>query len=205
MKKRHMLPAIAVLQKGSTSSSLIGMQQLTWKLPFQKNNNLTWKSLPESRFEVVAECCKIKEFTVVCELESQLLSLETTYACYLVYKLPTKRSLVSGLIQIDDKTRGESNHKLQLVDLLTPTHIPLIRRTADEPHAIPIRTRKIKGHPKLRKDGWLEIQIWDFHTDAAHKPITMNFHVKSYDQCNLTGLLVQGIEFRPTKVSLARP
>nr|XP_043630330.1 uncharacterized protein LOC122601651 [Erigeron canadensis] len=193
MKKRHMLPAKVVLQKGSTSNFLFWMQQFTWK------------SSPESRFELVAECCKIKEFTVECELESQLLSLETTYACYLVYKLPTNPSLVSGLLQIDDKTRqGKSNQKLQVVDLLTPTHIPFIRRRVDEPHDIPKRTRRIKGHPKLRKDGWLEIQICDFiYTDATQKPITMHCHVKNYDRCNLTGLLVQGIEFRPAKVFFA--
>nr|XP_043630328.1 uncharacterized protein LOC122601649 [Erigeron canadensis] len=191
MKKCHMLPAISVLQKRSTPNFFFWMQQFKWK------------SFPESRFELVAECCKIKEFTIVCELESQLLSPQTTYACYLVYKLPTNPSLVSGLLQTDDKTRGESNRKLQIVDLLTPTHIPFIRRRVNEPHDIPKRTCRIKGHPKLRKDGWLEIHIWDFHTDATNKPIMMHCHVKSYDQCNLTGLLVQGIEFRPAKVVFA--
>ncbi|PWA82377.1 Phloem protein 2-like protein [Artemisia annua] len=194
MKKRHMLPAKVVLQKGSRWNFLPGMKQ--W----------IWRSLPESRFKLVAECDKVKSFTIQCKIESRLLSLETTYACYLVYKLPKDDSMVDGLVQIDDRVGKEKpSDKLQLVDLLTPTDIPVIRRQVGESRDIPLRPHKIKGHPKLRKDGWLEIQIWDFRTGASHKSISMNCHVKSYDNWNFTGLLVQGIEFRPAKVFFARP
>ncbi|PWA62785.1 phloem protein 2-like protein [Artemisia annua] len=196
MKKRHMLPAVVVLQKGSIWNFFLGMKH--W----------IWKSLPESRFKLVAECDKVKSFTIQCEIESQLLSLETTYACYLVYKLPRNDSMVDGLVQIDDENRVDDEQpsdKLQLVDLLTPTDIPVIRRQDGESCDIPLRPRKIKGHPKLRKDGWLEIQIWDFRTGASHESISMNCRVKSYDKWTFTGLLVQGIEFRPAKVFFVRP
>ncbi|GJU79335.1 phloem protein 2-like protein [Tanacetum coccineum] len=196
MKKRHMLPAIVVLQKGSIWNSLPGMKR--W----------IWKSLPESRFEMVAECDKVKSFTIQCEIESEVLSLETTYACYLVYKLPRNDSMVDGLVQIDHKNPvgdEQPSDKLQLVDLLTPTDIPVIRRQVGESRDIALRPRKIKGHPKLRKDGWMEIQIWDFKTGASHESISMNCRVKSYDKWNFTGLLVQGIEFRPAKVFFAQP
>ncbi|PWA45806.1 Phloem protein 2-like protein [Artemisia annua] len=191
MKKRHMLPAKAVLQKGSIWNFLRGVKQ--W----------IWRSLPESRFKLVAECVKVKSFTIRSEIESQLLSLETTYACYLVYKLSRNDSMVDGLVQIDDENRvgdEQPSDKMQLVDLLTPTDIPVIRQVG-ESDDIPLRPRKIKGHPKLRKDGWLEIQIWDFRTGASHESISMNCRVKSYDNWDFTGLLVQGIEFRPAKVS----
>nr|GEW87447.1 phloem protein 2-like protein [Tanacetum cinerariifolium] len=59
MKKRHMLPAIVVLQKGSIWNFLPGMKQ--W----------IWKSLPESRFKLVAECDKVKSFTIQCEIQSE--------------------------------------------------------------------------------------------------------------------------------------
>ncbi|GJZ15757.1 phloem protein 2-like protein, partial [Tanacetum coccineum] len=186
MKKRHMLPAIVVLQERPASKNLPGTKQ--W----------IWKSMSESRFELVAECGKIKGFTIECEIESQVLSRETTYACYLVYKLPKKHSMIDGLVQIDDETHGGddykgSSDKQQLVDLLSPTHIPVLRRHVYEYQDIPSRTRKIKGHPKIRKDGWLEIQIWDFQTGDVDRSTSMNCHVKSYDNWNLTGLLVQGI------------
>ncbi|GJZ01351.1 phloem protein 2-like protein [Tanacetum coccineum] len=196
MKKRHMLPAIVVLQKGSIWNSLPGRKR--W----------IWKSLPESRFKLVAECDKVKSFTIQCEIESEVLSLETTYACYLVYKLPRNGSMVDGLVQIDHKNPvgdEQPSDKLQLVDLLTPTAIPVIRRKVGESRDIALRPRKIKGHPKLRKDGWMEIQIWDFKTGASHESISMNCRVKSYDKWNFTGLLVQGIEFRPAKVFFAQP
>nr|GFB74646.1 phloem protein 2-like protein [Tanacetum cinerariifolium] len=143
MKKGHMLPAIVVLQKGSIWNFLPGVKQ--W----------IWKSLPDSRFKLVAECDKVKSFTIQCEIES------------------------------------EPSDKLQLVDLLTPTDILVIRRQVGESRDIALRPRKIKGHPKLRKDGWMEIQIWDFKSGTSHDSISMNCHVKSYDKWNFTGLLVQ--------------
>lgn len=163
------------------------------------------------RFQWVAEFCSIKSFTIVCEIEFPLLSPETNYACYLVYKVPKKHSMVDGLLLIGDETQVDDKYdfwrqkwrfeKKQLVDLLTPTHIPFIRSKEDESHDIPPITCNIKGHPKLRKDGWLEIQVWDFNTGATRKPISMHCNMMSYHKYNFTGLLVQGIEFRPAKVS----
>nr|GEZ88795.1 phloem protein 2-like protein [Tanacetum cinerariifolium] len=106
--------------------------------------------------------------------------------------------MVDGLVQIDDKNRvgAQPSDKLQLVDLLTPTDIPVIRQQLGESRDIPLRPRKIKGHPKLRKDGWMEIQIWDFKTGTSHDSISMNCRVKSYDKWNFTGLLVQASLFQ---------
>ncbi|KAI7748298.1 hypothetical protein M8C21_012105 [Ambrosia artemisiifolia] len=196
MKRRHMLPATTVLKKGSVLKSLL--RRKTW----------IWKSLPESRFQLVAEFCEIESFTIACEIDSQLLSHDTYYACYLVYKLPETHSMVSGLVQIDDETLLNCfpderddwlDDKEHLVDLRTPTHIPFIGCDANDPR-IPQKARRIKGHPKLRKDGWLEIQVWDFKS-GSDKNIPMHCRVRSYDKWRFTGLIVQGIEFRPAKVS----
>ncbi|XP_022031201.2 F-box protein PP2-B10-like [Helianthus annuus] len=144
---------------------------------------------------------------------TQLLSPETCYACYLVYKLPDqKHSMVSGLVQMDYETLNHFangrydwlNDKEQYVDLLTPTNIPFIGCNTDEAR-IPRRARRIKGHPKLRKDGWMEIQVWDFNSSSTNKNIPMHCRLRSYDKWKFTGLLVQGIEFRPAKVSFMPP
>ncbi|KAJ0593726.1 putative phloem protein [Helianthus annuus] len=163
-------------------------------------------------FQLVAEFCEIESFTISCEIDTQLLSPETCYACYLVYKLPEKHSMVSGLVQMDYETLNHFangsydwlNDKKQYVDLLTPTNIPFIGCNTDEAR-IPRRARRIKGHPKLRKDGWMEIQVWDFNSSSTNKNIPMHCRLRSYDKWKFSGLLVQGIEFRPAKVSFMPP
>ncbi|KAI3756013.1 hypothetical protein L1987_55825 [Smallanthus sonchifolius] len=185
MKKRHMLPAVEVLKEGSAST-----------------------------FQLVAEFCEIESFTISCKIDPELLSTGINYACYLVYKVPEKHSMVSGLVQIDHETLKEndgSSYSLSLernellVDLRTPTDIPFIGCNPNDQSG---RTRRIKGHPKLRKDGWTEVQILDFKYDRSkvHAPtIQMHCHVRSYHKWKFSGLLVQGIEFRPVKVYFNNP
>ncbi|KAI3756012.1 hypothetical protein L1987_55824 [Smallanthus sonchifolius] len=191
MKKRHMLPATAVLKEGTLLTSL---------------------------FHLVAEFCKMDSFTTACEIDTRLWSPGTCYACYLVYKLPEKHSLVSGLLQINHKPLDVQNYSSfdhprlprythrgryeQYVDLLTPTHIPFIGCNVND------QSWRIKGQPKLRKDGWMEVQILDFKYDRSQfrsPSIPMDCRVRNYHKWKFTGLLVQGIEFRPAKVFFNKP
>ncbi|XP_023760128.1 uncharacterized protein LOC111908543 [Lactuca sativa] len=176
MKKCHMLPARAILQEEK------------W----------TWKPLQESRFDMVAESQDTNSFSIACVIESQLLSPQTTYASYLLYKLPKNHhSVFEGPIEVEniDLKIDFITHK-RLIYLITPPHVPIIRPQLDHLSQSPLSTRKIKGHPRLRKDGWMELKVWEFPGDFA-TTISMRTCFKSCDKWKFTGFSVQGIEFRP--------
>ncbi|KAL4565200.1 hypothetical protein LXL04_029285 [Taraxacum kok-saghyz] len=176
IKKCYMLPAREILQEEE------------W----------TWKSLPESRFDMMAESRETKSFIIACIIDSQLLSPQTTYASYLLYKLPhSYRSVFEGPIEVEniDLKIDFITHK-RLIYLITSPHVPVIRPQLDHLPHIPSSTRKIEGHPRLREDGWMELKVWEFPGDFA-TTISMRTCFKSCDRWKFTGLLIQGIEFRP--------
>ncbi|KAD3337408.1 hypothetical protein E3N88_32928 [Mikania micrantha] len=74
-KSCHMLPAKMVLYPESSNVKCF-----------------KWKSLaePESRFLEVAELLSRQGFRIKCKIETQKLSPDTDYACYLVFKLSQK-------------------------------------------------------------------------------------------------------------------
>ncbi|KAD4178727.1 hypothetical protein E3N88_27318 [Mikania micrantha] len=170
-KKRVMLPARAILQ-----------EEKGWN----------FLSLPGSRFKEVAESCDNNNLAIGFEVESELLSTGIMYACYLVFKLPENASGFEGIVLTSFETHIPIEHHIYLV---TPPHLPII----DE---IPSTTRKIKGHPKLRKDGWMEIQVYELYNGViGYNTFSESGYLKSLNGWNFTGLLVQGLEFRPAKVS----
>ncbi|KAK1408037.1 hypothetical protein QVD17_39667 [Tagetes erecta] len=178
-EKRLMLPARAFLPKRKFHLS----QRKTW----------LWKSLPGSRFMEVAECSDNNRLAISLQIDSYLLSSGIKYACYLVFKLPENASVFEGIV-ITNFTEWVGGNCIYLV---TPPHTPVIVLSPDER---PSRSRKIKGHPKLRKDGWMEVQVWQFYHRSGRVSFKMDGYLESLKGWNFTGLLVQGFEFRPAKV-----
>ncbi|KAK9078559.1 hypothetical protein SSX86_002616 [Deinandra increscens subsp. villosa] len=169
MKKRFMIPATEFLPKEK------------W----------IWKPLRESRFKVVAESLNIDKFRVAFEIKSKLLSPQTTYSCHLIYKPPENYSLVEGPLALFI----QSLHFPRSIFLIVP-HIAIIGGQSSSKE---LNDRKIKGHPKVRKDGWMEVQLWEGTTDTIGT-IGTEFTLNGMDidgEYNFVGLLVQGIELRP--------
>ncbi|KAD5961618.1 hypothetical protein E3N88_13091 [Mikania micrantha] len=140
MKKRFMIPAAEFLLERK------------W----------IWKSLPESRFEMVAESPNIDEF----------------------------QSLIEGPIALFN----QNLHIPRSIYLIAP-RIPIIEDQLSSKEL----THKIKGHPKVRKDGWMEVQLWEDTTDSIGTigtELTLN-GMDIDSEYNFVGLVVQGIEFRP--------
>ncbi|MFS7956854.1 putative phloem protein [Helianthus anomalus] len=170
MKKRFMIPATEFLQKGK------------W----------IWKSQPESRFKQVAESRDMDEFRVAFEIKSKLLSPQTTYSCHLIYKPPENHSLIEGPIAL-------FNQSLQFprsIYFIVP-HIAIIGDQTSRGELNP--SRKIKGHPKVRKDGWMEVELWEDTTDTIGT-IGAECTLNGMDidgEYNFAGLVIQGIELRP--------
>ncbi|KAK4724412.1 hypothetical protein R3W88_027191 [Solanum pinnatisectum] len=65
------------------------------------------------------------------------------------------------------------------------------------PEDVSNRLQLIMRHPKLRDDGWFEIELGEFYTENEDDHIEMN--LKELKECASlkTGLIVEGIEIRP--------
>nr|GEY59349.1 zinc finger, CCHC-type [Tanacetum cinerariifolium] len=50
--------------------------------------------------------------------------------------------------------------------------------------------------PEMRKDGWVEVNVWEFSTDTELKDVPMTLKLLSYGG-TMRGLILNGIEFRP--------
>ncbi|KAJ0954723.1 putative protein kinase RLK-Pelle-CrRLK1L-1 family [Helianthus annuus] len=171
-KKCLMLPAIAVLEE----------------------NKWEWKSLPKTRFEEVADGISDK-FDIYCKFRPKMLSLQTTYATYLVYKLPDGYKHLPAPVQVvDENSDLKEVYNIFLSTPRTPviTRNVMIKKTYS-PSIRPI----IKGLPKLRSDGWMEVHVFEFQTLTTIKMISVHLQLSSYDKVLSKGIIVQGLEFRP--------
>ncbi|KAL4596018.1 hypothetical protein ACB092_12G133700 [Castanea dentata] len=137
-----------------------------------------WISLPEaeaeaSRFPEVAELNYVWFFDISCKMSTSILSPETHYATYLVYKLRNTASGFGGRpFRASVETIGGGEVHEQTVHL---------------------------GLFVMRNDGWLEIELGQFFNEGGEDDELQvklmelsNFHQK-------TGLIVEGIEIRPTR------
>ncbi|KAD6453740.1 hypothetical protein E3N88_08446 [Mikania micrantha] len=177
--------------------------------------------LSESRFKE-ATLLSSSGFSIKCEIESQLLSPQTTYATYLVYKyLPENQSRFEGPMKVRNNL---ASFDCWYVYLVSPT-TPVIRPKAHQNTHNPVHRPKIKCIPQQRNDGWIEVQIWEFRTAATIEMVPIDFYVESgihipwavrpalllykkipieyymHSDNNIPsfeGLVIQGFEVRPT-------
>ncbi|KAI7752516.1 hypothetical protein M8C21_015867 [Ambrosia artemisiifolia] len=158
-----------------------------------EENKWEWISEPESRFGQVADCIS-KKFGIICKFRSEMLSPQTTYATYLVYKLPHDYKDINPPVQVVDRNSG--SEEAYNIFLRTP-QTPVIRGNIKGKRTYnPSIRPMIKGLPKQRSDGWMEVQVHEFQTRATIKMISMRLRLSSYDM-SLAGITVQSLEFRP--------
>ncbi|KAJ0944856.1 putative protein kinase RLK-Pelle-CrRLK1L-1 family [Helianthus annuus] len=156
-------------------------------------NEWNWDSEPRTRFGQVADCIE-KKIGINCEFSSEKLSPQTTYAAYLVYRLPHNYKDINPPVQVVDKNSGSDEE--YNIFLRTP-QTPVMRGNVKiEGTYNPSIRPMIKGLPKNRSDGWMEVQVHEFITPANKRMITTRLQLSSYDM-SLAGITVQGLEFRP--------
>ncbi|KAI3515448.1 hypothetical protein L1887_14344 [Cichorium endivia] len=172
--KCHMLPARVAFNKSEWS----------------------WQSLPQSRFIEVA-FHPHRSFWIYCR--SNILSPQTKYATYLVYRLRKNQSeplvKVSGGVFLGSPYSYEKNHSWYIY-LLSP-QTPIISGKFYETTHNPCNRAKMKGLPQQRNDGWMEVQLWEFRTGIRDAQIWANLRLTIYSNMPVKGLIVQGIEFKP--------
>ncbi|MFS7923075.1 putative protein kinase RLK-Pelle-LRR-I-1 family [Helianthus anomalus] len=153
-----------------------------------------WMSLAETRFEEVADYCNLRNFGIFCKFRSKLLSPQTTYGTYLVYKLPEgyKNAKPPPVQVVDKDSHSKEVHNIFLRTPQSPFISCNVKNKAFSPSNIP----QMKGLPKQRSDGWMEVQVHEFQTRDTIKMISTRLKFSSYDM-GLKGITVQCLEFRP--------
>ncbi|CAI9284289.1 unnamed protein product [Lactuca saligna] len=161
-KRCHMLPAKAIIYNSSS---------------IKLCNPPT-----ESRFEEVVEILSHQDFRIKCDIETKMLSADTTYACFLVFKLSKK---CRGL-KCPVKARDLVPHRKERTKIISFRY----------PNTVNLD--KIKWIPEQREDGWMEVEVWEFNVDSTHNDefVPMDLKLTCYEG-NMSGLIVYGIEFRP--------
>ncbi|KAL7587440.1 hypothetical protein Lser_V15G40498 [Lactuca serriola] len=131
-------------------------------------------------------------FSINCS--SKMLSPQTTYACYLVYKL--KQNHVSPVKVNNVMSTAPYHTHTWYIYLLSP-QIPIIRPKVHHNTHKPLNRSKKKGLPQERNDGWMEVQVTEFQTDTTNELIFENLQLTFPENKRHKGLIVQGIEFKP--------
>ncbi|KAJ0716154.1 putative phloem protein [Helianthus annuus] len=122
--------------------------------------------LSESRFGEVFQLDSSYFYTHI-NIQSQLVSSQTTYASYLVYKLPDDQSGFDGPIEVKADDADNLSHNEWYIYLVGP-QTPIIRPKADENTHNPVHMPKLKGLPQQRNDGWMEVQLWEFQSATSN-------------------------------------
>ncbi|KAI7752699.1 hypothetical protein M8C21_029232, partial [Ambrosia artemisiifolia] len=143
---------------------------------------------PESRFGVAVQWDSLFFFIDV-EVQSRLVSSETAYAIYLVYKFPKDQSKFDAPVSVNATTHGSDVWYI----CLSSHQTPVIRPKANQNTHNPVNKPEMKGFPQQRNDGWMEVQIWKWQTPITIYKRLMLTHLNE----KFGKLIVEGIEFRP--------
>ncbi|KAK5804792.1 hypothetical protein PVK06_032443 [Gossypium arboreum] len=139
----------------------------------------TWKSLPESRFSEVAELKVVWWLKVKGMIDIRILSSNTNYAAYLVFKLRNRRT-------IGFRHRAVGFHIN--VGGITSTEV---RRVSLDP------SQNETQHVREREDRWMEVEMGEFFNEFGGDG-TVQFSLREVDTSySKQGLIIEGIELRP--------
>ncbi|KAI3512287.1 hypothetical protein L1887_19602 [Cichorium endivia] len=136
----------------------------------------------QSRFPEGIELLRQQVFRINCTIKSQMLSQDTDYACYLVFKLSEKCRGLHCPVKVRDLLH-RNNKEVEILYFRSPSTSNL-----HDTHQA----------PEQRPDGWMEVKVWKFNFNHEVKTnrVRMNLKLISYEG-TMSGLIVCGIEFRP--------
>ncbi|TYI09343.1 hypothetical protein ES332_A09G065900v1 [Gossypium tomentosum] len=137
-----------------------------------------WKRVPESRFSEVAELKEVWWLDVKGTIETKILSPNTPYVAYLVYKFSSSRY----------------GFEKKPVDL----HVELGESDAGRTFRIFLDpSANIPQFSREREDGWMEVKLGEFfneHGDDGKATCSLR-EVDNYTPKK--GLIIEGIDIRP--------
>ncbi|KXG31332.1 F-box protein PP2-B11-like isoform X2 [Sorghum bicolor] len=162
-----------------------------------------WMNLPDSRFEV-AELMSVCWFEIRGKIHSKMLSRDTAYAAYIVFKIPF------GSYGLDyppqkasiDTVAGKKIIRKVCLKSYEGRHV---NRQVTVPLAPEYNKSYRLGHgrnpvlPKERTDGWMELEMGVFYNKEGDDG-EVRFSLLQTSGTSKEGLIVQGIEIRPKKL-----
>ncbi|KAI3512303.1 hypothetical protein L1887_19618 [Cichorium endivia] len=163
-KKHYMLPAKEALYK-SSDVKLFNLIPST-----------------QSRLQDVIELQRQQVFCIKYKIESQRLSPNTEYACYIVFKLSEKCHGLHCPVIVRDLLKRKNKEK-RIIYFRSPN---------------PCNVYDTDRVPEEREDGWMEVNVWQFNSSNKLRDncVSINLKLISYEG-TMHGLIVNGIEFRP--------
>ncbi|GJW89845.1 kinase-like domain, phloem protein 2-like protein [Tanacetum coccineum] len=153
---------------------------------FFKVDLFTSKPSAHSRFQEVMELLPQPVFYLKCTVKSQMLSLGTEYACYLLFKLSEENQGMHNPVKVRDILHQENKEAEFFVYFMTPSKLNI---------------HDFTRVPKQREDGWMEIQVWKFNSTHEFKDDSLSIDMKFIShEGTMSGLILRGLEFRPLRV-----
>ncbi|KAI0510237.1 hypothetical protein KFK09_010838 [Dendrobium nobile] len=161
-----------------------------------------WIHHPESRFSDVAELLGVYTLGIKGKINSRMLSKWTRYSAYLVFKLSNHaRGLSHPLQEVFVTVGAHCSWASLLEDLQDPLNDQAIEapNVPDEPEDQAQRDHGMVGKPQTRQDGWMEILLGEFFNEEGDDGVVTMILSEMRGGSDKSGLIVQGIEIRPTK------
>ncbi|KAJ4943997.1 hypothetical protein NE237_000165 [Protea cynaroides] len=170
----------AMEKRSGKKCYMIGAKELFF-CSFGGTFKVIWPPLPESRFSEVAELLEMNWFEISGKMEARLLSPNTTYVAYLVFKIADNAEAL-GYNPVEMSVKLASGGRLEqgqmkYVCLTTPKEkddnpwwpapqwgVP------EETEAYSLREpeeREARVVPKKRGDGWTEIEMGEFFNERS--------------------------------------
>ncbi|KAL7618475.1 hypothetical protein Lser_V15G01734 [Lactuca serriola] len=136
----------------------------------------------KTRFEDVVELQRQQVFRIKCKIESQRLSSDTEYACYLVFKLSEKCQGLHCPVIVRDLLQNRKNKEKGIIYFRSPSAC---------------NVNDTDRVPKEREDGWMEVNVWKFNSSNEIRDdcVFINLKLICYEG-TMSGLSISSIEFR---------
>lgn len=139
----------------------------------------------------MAQAKEVWWLDVRCMIDTRMLSRETIYGAYMVFKLADQEAVygfesVGGVVRfVNQETSSDATKRAFLLHL---------QRGHPTDPLVPRQTGRLAVR---RDDGWKEIELGDFYNDQGDdgEVEASLFEKERVDR--KSGLIVEGIEFRP--------
>ncbi|KAI4349931.1 hypothetical protein L6164_010472 [Bauhinia variegata] len=143
----------------------------------------SWRSMPESRFPVVAVLRTVSWLEIIGKIRTGILTRDTLYGAYLIIKLSHR---AYGLESAASEISVEVGNRVQSGRAYLCLKDENRHKTGNTVN---------QGVPSKRNDGWMEIELGEFFSGESDEEVKMSLTEADYHLKG--GLIIEGIEVRP--------
>ncbi|PWA47230.1 F-box domain, Phloem protein 2-like protein [Artemisia annua] len=164
-------------------------------------NHWTWTTNSISRFQEVIELKTISNIEIEGRINTEDLSLNTTYGAYLIIKVSDNAFGLDSIPSEISVSKGECS-------ATNTTYLCPLDEKNETRGSVFFTNRKqmmekrvVHGEgrrPSKREDGWMEVELGEFFVGENSEEVKMNLmEVKGHQLKG--GLIIEGIKLRPIR------